>query len=198
MPAAARREALRQFGGHPADEGGSPRRSQRPLWIENLFKDVRYGLAGLRREPLFALIAISVLALGIGANTAVFSIADAVLLKPLPFPNPDRIVRMWEATPTGVNSTTALNFLEIKRRLRTFDVFSAEADVNATAEIGGEPVRLQGRRVSAAHFDVFGVAPMMGRTFRERGRPARRGECDRDQPCGVATALRRRSEHPRS
>ena len=107
------------------------------------------------------------LALGIGANTAVFSVVDAVLLKPLPFANPDRIVRMWEApTPTSVNSTTALNFVEINRRLRTFEAFSAEADINATAEIGGEPVRLPGRVVSANHFDVFGIPPMLGRTFR--------------------------------
>src|SRR6185503_17565445 len=99
-------------------------------WIENFVKDVRYGLASLRRQPLFAVIAIAVLALGIGANTAVFSIFDAVLLKELPFPNPERIVRMWEATPTGVNSTTALNFVELRRRLNTFDAFSAEVDVN--------------------------------------------------------------------
>jgi putative ABC transport system permease protein len=74
---------------------------------------------------------------------------------------------MWEKTPTGINSTTALNFTEMRRRLRTFDAFSAEVDVNATAEIGGEPVRLQGRRVSANHFAVFGIAPVIGRTFRE-------------------------------
>jgi putative ABC transport system permease protein len=170
-PAAARRDAVRQFGGiEQMKEAHRDDRSVR--WIENLLKDVRYGLASLRREPVFAIIAIAVLALGIGANTAVFSIVDAVLLKPLPFPDPERIVRMWESTPTGVNSTTALNFVELRRRLHTFEAFSAEVDVNATAEIGGEPVRLQGRRVSANHFDVFGVAPMLGRTFaREEDQP---------------------------
>ena len=176
-PAEARRDALRQFGGiEQMKEAHRDDRSVR--WIENLIKDVRYGLASLRREPVFAIVAIAVLALGIGANTAVFSIVDAVLLKPLPFPNPERIVRMWESTPTGVNSTTALNFVELRRRLHTFDAFSAEVDVNATAEIGGEPVRLQGRRVSANHFDVFGVAPMLGRTFAP----------DEDQP-GAANVL---------
>jgi predicted permease len=165
-PLEARREALRQFGG--IEQMKEVHRDNRSAqWIENLIKDVRYGLAGLRREPGFTAIAIGVLALGIGANTSVFSIVDAVLLKSLPFPDPDRIVRMWEKTPTGVNSTTAQNFVEIRRRLRTFAAFSAEVDVNATAEIGGEPVRLQGRRVSANHFDVFGVAPLLGRTFRE-------------------------------
>ena len=165
-PVEARREALRQFGG--IDQMKEVHRDDRSArWLENLIKDARYGLASLRREPLFAIIAVAVLALGIGANTAIFSLVDAVLLKPLPFPNPERIVRMWEKPPTGTNSTTALNFTELRRRLRTFEAFSAEVDVNATAEIGGEPVRLQGRRVSANHFAVFGIAPMLGRTFRE-------------------------------
>ncbi|MEP6783695.1 MAG: ABC transporter permease, partial [Acidobacteriota bacterium] len=165
-PPEARREARKQFGG--IDQMKEVHRDEsRARWIENLILDARYGLASLRRDTVFAAVAISVLALGIGANTAVFSIVDAVLLKPLPFPNPERIVRMWEKTPTGVNSTTALNFVEMRRRLQTFEAFSAEVDVNATAEINGEPVRLQGRRVSANHFDVFGVRPILGRAFRE-------------------------------
>jgi len=165
-PAEARSEALRRFGG--IDQMKEVHRDDRSVrWLENLIKDARYGLASLGREPLFAIIAVAVLALGIGANTAIFSLVDAVLLKPLPFPDPERIVRMWEKPPIGTNSTTALNFTELKRRLHTFDAFSAEVDVNATAEIGGEPVRLQGRRVSANHFAVFGIAPMLGRTFRE-------------------------------
>ena len=195
-PVEARRDALRQFGG--IEQMKEVHRDDRSVrWIENLIKDARYGLASLRREPLFAIVAVAVLALGIGANTAIFSLVDAVLLKPLPFPNPERIVRMWEKPPTGVNSTTALNFTELKRRLRTFDVFSAEVDVNATAEIGGEPVRLQGRRVSANHFAVFGIAPMLGRTFREEeDRPGAETGAG-NQSRGVATAFRRRSQHSR-
>lgn len=163
-PVAARREAMREFGG--LDQMKEHHRDDRSVrWIEHLVTDVRYGLAGLRREPLFAIIAISVLALGIGANTAMFSIVDGVLLKPLPFPDPDRIVRMWETPPNGVNSTTAQNFVEINRRLHTFEAFSAEADINATADVNGEPMRLAGRVVSANHFAVFGVPPLMGRTF---------------------------------
>lgn len=163
-PAAARQAALREFGG--IDQMKERHRDDRSVrWIENLVKDIRYGLAGLRREPIFAFVAIGVLALGIGANIAMFSIIDGVLLQPLPFPDPDRVVRMWEKTPAGVNSTTAQNFLEIKQRLRTFEAFSAEADINATADINGEPMRMAGRIVSAEHFTVFGVAPLMGRTF---------------------------------
>ena len=171
-PSEARREALRQFGG--VEQMKEVHRDERsPIWFENLLKDVRYGLAALRRDPTFTFVAVGVLALGIGANTAVFSTVDAVLLKPLPFANPDRIVRMFEApTATSSNSTTARNFIEIKRRLQTFEAFSAETEVSATVEIGGEPTRLQGRAVSADHFSVFGVQPMMGRVFRD----------DEDQP----------------
>jgi predicted permease len=165
-PVEARRDAMRQFGG--VDQMKEMHRDQRSArWVENLFKDVRYGLAGLRREPGFAIVAIGVLALGIGANTAMFSVVDGALLKPLPFANPERVVRMWEApTPTSVNSTTAENFVELNRRLRTFDAFSAEADINATADINGEPSRLAGRVVSSKHFAVFQITPFMGRTFR--------------------------------
>ena len=165
-PVSARQEARRQFGGiEQMRERHRDDRSAR--WIENLFKDISYGFAGLRGDKGFAVIAIGVLALGIGANTAMFSLIDGALLKPLPFPHPERIVRMWEMTPTGVNATTALNFLEIKQRLRTFEAFSAESDINATAEINGEPSRLAGRVVSANHFAVFGLAPLMGQTFRD-------------------------------
>ena len=75
-------------------------RDQRSVrWVENLLRDVRYGMAALARDPGFAAVTIGLLALGIGANTAMFSIVDAVLLKPLPFPEPERMVRVWE-TPT--------------------------------------------------------------------------------------------------
>ena len=68
-------------------------------WMENLSRDFRYGMASLARGPGFAAVTIGLLALGIGANTAMFSIVDAVLLKPLPFPEPERMVRVWEAPP---------------------------------------------------------------------------------------------------
>jgi putative ABC transport system permease protein len=175
-PEDARREALRVFGG--IDQIRETHRDQRSSrWLENLAGDARYAVGWLRREPLFAIVAIGVLALGIGANTAMFSLVDAVLLKPLPFPEPERIVRLWEApTPTSINVTTAANFLEFERRLRTFTALSAETEFSATALIGGEPVRLQGRKVSAAHFEVFGLRPLLGRTFvPEEDRPGNTG-----------------------
>src|ERR1700761_6567984 len=89
-------------------------------WMENLLRDSCYGLAGLARDPGFAIVAIGLLALGIGANSAMFSIVDAVLLKPLPFPHPERMVRVWESTPEGHNGTTTLTFLDWKRQTDLF------------------------------------------------------------------------------
>lgn len=164
-PVEARREAMRQFGG--VDQMKEIHRDDRSArWVENFVKDARYGLASLRREPLFTLVAVSVLALGIGANTAMFSLVDGVLFKPLPFPEPDRIVRVWEKpTPTNSNSTTTRTFLELKRQSQAFEALSAESRSTATVLVNGEPVRLDGRYVSWDHFAVFGIQPMIGRAF---------------------------------
>jgi putative ABC transport system permease protein len=164
--AEARREALRSFGG--VEQMKEIHREDRSsLWLENLAKDARYALAALRREPLFAGVAVGVLALGIGANTAMFSLVDGVLLKPLPFPNPERVVRVWEApTPNNTNSTTTRTFLELKQQSRAFEALSAESLSTATVPVNGEPTRLNGRYVSWDHFAVFGIQPLIGRTFR--------------------------------
>ncbi len=164
--AEARREARRSFGG--VEQMKEIHREHRStLWLENLVKDARYALAALRREPLFAGIAVGVLALGIGANTAVFSLVDGVLLKPLPFPHPERVVRVWEApSPTTSNSTTTRTFLELKQQSRAFDALSAESLSTATVPVNGEPTRFNGRYVSWDHFAVFGIQPLIGRAFR--------------------------------
>jgi predicted permease len=163
----ARREARLAFGG--IEQMKEAHRDDRStLWVENFLKDLRYGMAGLAREPLFTGVAVTVLALGIGANTAMFSLVDAVLLKPLPFPEPDRIVRIFEApTLTTSNSTTTRNFVEFQARNRTFEALSAESLSTATVNVAGTPTRLTGRYVSAAHFRVFGVQPLLGRDFRD-------------------------------
>jgi predicted permease len=165
-PAEARSEALRQFGG--IDQMKEVHRDDRSVrWIENAIKDARYGLASLGRDPGFAVVAIGVLALGIGANTAMFSIVDGVLFKPMPFPNPERIVRIWETpTPATANSTTTRTFLELKSQAQSFEALSAESLSTATVPVNGEPIRLTGRYVSWDHFAVFGVQPLIGRIFR--------------------------------
>jgi predicted permease len=163
----ARREARRAFGS--IEQMKEVHREDRSsMWLENLIKDARYGVSSLRREPVFAAVAIAVLALGIGANTAMFSVVDGVLLKPLPFPAPERIVRVWETTDdNSTNATTTRTFVEFKQRSRVFDALSAESLSTATVNLGGVPTRLNGRYVSADHFRVFGVEPLLGRAFRE-------------------------------
>ena len=165
-PEAARRDALRQFGGI-AQMKEAHRDDRSVRWLENFVKDVRYGVAGLRRDPGFAFVAIGVLALGIGANTAMFSVVNSVLLKPLPFPEPDRIVRIFEApTPSTRNSTTTGTFEALKQLTHSFEAMSAESLSTATFMVNGEPTRLNGRYVSADHFAVFGIQPILGRSFR--------------------------------
>ena len=161
----ARREARRGFGG--IEQMKEEHRDQRSVrWLENLLRDARYGLAALARDPGFAAVTIGLLALGIGANTAMFSIVDAVLLKPLPFPEPERMVRVWETpTPAERNNTTTLTFLDWKRQSGIFEALSAEDSFRAAVATGGDPVRLQGERVSADFFKVFGVKARIGRTF---------------------------------
>jgi hypothetical protein len=164
-PEEARREARRDFGGiQQMKEDHRDQRSAR--WVENLWRDVRYGLASLARDPGFAVVTIGLLALGIGANTATFSIVDAVLLKPLPFPEPERMVRLWETPiPTQQNNTTTLTFLDWKRQSDIFEALSVEESFRAAVETGADAARLSGKQVSADYFDVFGVKARIGRTF---------------------------------
>jgi len=134
-------------------------------WMENLLRDFRYGMASLARDPGFAAVTIGLLALGIGANSAMFSIVDTVLLKPLPFPEPERMVRVWEAPPGGRNGTTTLTFLDWKRQGDIFEALSVECPTRAAVATDGYPARVSGKLVSADYFQVFGVKPKIGRTF---------------------------------
>lgn len=164
--AEAKDEARRAFGGVlQMKERHRDDRSAR--WVEHVVTDARYGMAALLRDPLFTAVAVGVLALGIGANTAMFSLVDGVLFRPLPFPEPERIVRVWETpTATTSNSTTTRTFVELVQQNRSFEALSAESASTATVLVNGEPIRLTGRYVSAGHFAVFGVQPFLGRTFR--------------------------------
>ena len=148
------------------DQRGAP-------WVENLTRDVRHGGARLVKDPAFTFVAVSILALGIGANAAMFSLVDGVLLKPMPFTDPERVVRVWEApNPTSINQTTAFNFTEWRRLGISFAALAAETRTNTTTTLGGEPTRLPGKLVSAGYFSVFGIKPLLGRTF----------TADEDQP----------------
>jgi putative ABC transport system permease protein len=164
-PEEARREARRAFGG--IEQMKEDHRDERSVrWVENLRKDVRYGLASLARDPGFAAFAIGLLALGVGANTAMFSILDAVLLRPLPFPEPERIVRVWETpSPTEHNPTTTLTFIDWKRQSGIFEALSPEEPYRAAVALDAGPARVSGKMVSVDYFNVFGVKALIGRTF---------------------------------
>jgi putative ABC transport system permease protein len=163
-PEEASRAARRNFGG--IEEMKEDHRDHRGVrWMDNLLRDFRYGLGSLARDPGFAAVAIGLLALGIGANSAMFSIVDAVLLKPLPFPEPDRMVRVRESPPEGRNPTTTLTFLDWKKQTDIFEVLSVECPTRATLLTSGYPARIAGKQVSADYFQVFGVYPQLGRPF---------------------------------
>jgi putative ABC transport system permease protein len=131
-----------------------------------LIQDLRYGWRTLANTPGFACAAVLTLALGIGANTAIFSFVDAVLLKPLPYPDADRIVRVLEKPPRGDrNGISTLNFLDWQKDTAAFDFMAAQAFSPATLTGRGEPVQLRGARVSARYFDIFGIKAEHGRTF---------------------------------
>jgi len=96
--------------------------------METLFKDVRYGFRMLMKRPGFTLVAILTLALGIGANTAIFSVVNAVMLRPLPFKDPERLVMVWETRPDrGINTATPANFLDWREQNQVFEELAALA-----------------------------------------------------------------------
>src|SRR5215468_2876341 len=129
-------------------------------------QDLRYSARMLARSPGFASVALITLALGIGANTAIFSFVDGVLLKPLPYPDADRIVRVLEKPPRGErNGISTLNFLDWQKDNAVFDFLAAQTGGPATLTGIAEPIQLRGGRVSSRFFDIFGIRPALGRAF---------------------------------
>jgi len=131
-----------------------------------MFADLKYAFRSLMKSPGFTTIALATLAIGIGANTAIFSFVNGLMLKPLPYANPDRIVVVLEKPPGGVyNSISTLNYLDWKRENTVFQSLAAAAGGSVTMTGVDEPVQLRGMRVSADYFEVFGVKAAVGRTF---------------------------------
>ena len=134
--------------------------------MEMNLQDLRYGARQLLHSPGFTAIAIITLALGIGANAAIFSFVNAVLIKPLPYPHPERIVSVWEKNPGGgSNPISTLNFLDWEQQNRCFQFLSAVARDTVTLTGSGSPEELNVQRVSASYFKVLGVDAALGRTF---------------------------------
>jgi len=120
----------------------------------------------LRKSPGFATVAVLTLAIGIGANTAIFSFVNGVLLKPLPYGEPERIVRVLEKPPGGGrNGISTLNYLDWQRDNTVFEYMAAQTGGSVTLTGIAEPVQLRGSRVSPHYFDIFGIKATFGRTF---------------------------------
>jgi putative ABC transport system permease protein len=136
--------------------------------MESLFSDTRYALRNLLRRPGFTLVAVVTLALGIGANTAIFSAIHALLLKPLPFPELDRVVAIWDKLPSrGVmhNEVTMANYLDLQAQNQSFEQLALYRWWNANITGIDPPERIQGFLVTANYLDALGMKPIMGRNF---------------------------------
>jgi putative ABC transport system permease protein len=137
--------------------------------METLIQDIRYGLRGLWKRPGFTAVALITLALGIGANTAIFSLINAVLIRPLPFREPDRLVWSWGNIRNGGNhaSVSPLDYLDYRKQNHTFEEFAAMISVPLSANLtgSGEPQRLTAAGVTGNFFQALGVQPALGRTM---------------------------------
>jgi putative ABC transport system permease protein len=136
--------------------------------MDTLSKDVRYGFRSLLKRPAFTIIAVITLALGIGANTAIFSTINALLLKPLPFPDPDRIVALWDRVPSrGVerNEVAVANYLDWRAQSKSFEHLGIYRWWSTNLTGGESPERVQGFQVTPNFLDIVGVKPILGRGF---------------------------------
>lgn len=169
MLAEARRCALRDFGGvEPTKEA---HRDVRGRWLEELVSDTRYALRTLRRAPVLAGAAIVTLALGIGANTTIFSAVNAVILDPLPLGNPSRLVMLWEQNSEKhwfQQYCAPANVLDWKEQVRAFQDVTMFYDGAYDAALTGEgaPKNLKTSGVAGNFFDVLGIRPEVGRALR--------------------------------
>jgi putative ABC transport system permease protein len=137
--------------------------------METLLRDIRYGVRSLLKRPGFTAIALIALALGIGANTAIFTLVNAVLIRPLPFAEPDRLVWVWGNIRNGGNhaSVAPLDYLDFRQQNSTFEEFAASFSVPLALNLtgNGEPERLNASGVTGNYFRALGVTPAWGRTF---------------------------------
>ena len=165
-PTEAREKAMRSFGNlnravdaaYDVKGGGI---------FETLAQDIRYGLRMLAKHKAFTSIAIITLALGIGANTAIFSVVNELLLRPLPYRDADRIVTVWEVSPEGrhQNSTSRANFRAWQEQTHSFNYMAAFSDQRLNLTGTGEPEELSVQFTTPDFFKILGVEPILGRTF---------------------------------
>jgi predicted permease len=170
---AARLEAERRFGDverirrevRAIDEEVVRERRRQSMW-RDLHQDISYALRGLRRTPGFTAVALLTLAIGIGANTAIFSVVNAALLRPLPFKDPGELVFVWNRTTDGnPNPFGPGRMMDFRAQATSFAGFAALSHISYTLTGRGDPETLAGASVSSTFFDVLGVRPLLGDPF---------------------------------
>lgn len=166
-PEAARRKAMQRFG-NPETAKEACREQNGVGAVEAVWQDLRFGLRSFAAQPGFTAVALVTLALGIGANTAVFSVVRAVLLAPLPLPEPGRVVLVWEhdrIRGTTREDASYPDFLDIRESAKRFAHLGAAQGMNVTLAGRGDAEHVLGYRVSAGYFQVIGLEPVIGRVF---------------------------------
>jgi predicted permease len=164
----ARREARLRFGG--IMQVKEAYRDQRGLpLVETVAQDVKYGVRTLLRTPVFTLAVLLTLALGIGANTAIFSVVNAVMLRPLPYPEPERLVQLvWRTDGYEGAGHTGWFYLEFRQRLRSVDALAATSGTGSFNLVNGDTAEfITAHYVSKEYVQVFAVSPVLGRWFTE-------------------------------
>jgi hypothetical protein len=164
-PEDARFAALRELGAveQIKEECRDMRRTN---YIENVLKDARYALRTLRRSPGFSTVVILTLALGIGANRAIFSLVDTIVLRPLPYPEADRLVALQEANRKGEEySVSWLDFVDWRTQSRSFSAMAAIQGGSATLTGTAEAERLETLKTSSPFFSILGARLLLGRDF---------------------------------
>ncbi len=180
LPAeAARREALRRFGDLEATRRYCRRQDlrkekvmQRGLWLDDARQDVRVCLRNLLRAPVLVATVLLTVGLGVGATTAMFALVHAILLRPLPYADPERLVRIYTDAPPNKFPFSVADYLALSEQQRSFERVAGYASLSLAWSDGQLADRLPGRAVSWAYFDLLGIRPVLGRSFTEAdGRP---------------------------
>jgi predicted permease len=171
-PEEARRQALIKLGGMQQTRENYQERRGLPA-LETLWQDMRFGARMLRKNPGFTAVAILTLALGIGANTAIFSIVNGVLINPLPFPHPEQLVILHESKPNfDKGSVSYPNFQDWRQNNQTFSSMATSRGYYFSLTGMGNSELLDGEFMTADYFETLGVQPILGRTFtREEEKP---------------------------
>ena len=136
--------------------------------MDSLLRDLKFSVRSLLKRPALTVIAITTLAVGIGANSAIFSTINSLLLRPLPFPDPDRIVALWDKVPSrGVerNEVTIANYLDWRAQNKTFEQLGIYRWWSTNLTGSDSPERVQGFQVTPNFLDIVGVKPLLGRGF---------------------------------